>query len=563
MQKRPARLDAALLETAMTTDPSIRSVSLPEQHSHFEAISRGKREWEQTFDAVSDLILIIDTHHTISRVNRSMAARCGLALPDLPGRKCYEVFHKTSHPPAFCPFVRMLTEGGEQSAVFEEASLDAFFEVTVSPLMEAGTVIGCVHVARDVTERQRHDAERVALAHQLQQAHTLESLGVLAGRIAHDFNNILTVVLGHGIGEAPELSRESCDKNRLKKIELAASRAVCRHLLAYVGKTPRVKSEINLAVLVKEVVAMLKMGMAQNVALQHDVKSDVPKVFGMRGKVQQVVMNLVMNAVEAIGDGRGVVSVELGPVVVKEGQVAYDFFGNTMAAGTYARLDVADTGCGMSAEIQARIFDPFFTTKVSGRGLGLYALLNIVKAHKGTLQLCSHPGIGTTFKVYFPADVNADAAEPTPAPEERGGVCHESAANGSVLLLQDDAELRAAVAEMLSALGYATITAHTGYAVDAYRTSPAPVDLVVIDLNLHLDGIDAYEALRKESDSVPMVISCGSEKHAVSRYIAHDECAEVISKPYTQSQLQDLLTRLQKRVKATSGNSALATALGI
>jgi len=517
----------------------------------YQAVSRGKREWEQTFDAVPDLILIIDKNHTISRVNLAMAERCGLSPAGLPGRKCYEVFHGMSSPPACCPFARLMRDGVEHTEEIEEKNLAGFFEITVSPLYDdAGSLTACVHVARDVTGRKKAEEEQLALEQQLQQARKLESLGVLAGGIAHDFNNILMIILGHCFLAKEEADPELSSDNHLKQIEAAAHRAadLCRQMLNYAGKSPLVHTEIDLLFMVEDIVNMLKSAVKKNVCFELDFNRDVPHLTADKAKIQQIVMNLVVNAVEAIGDNNGIVRVALTTAVVEPGQANADYLGGIIAAGTYACLEVSDTGCGMDEETQKRVFEPFFTTKFTGRGLGMSAMIGIIKSHNGSLQLSSKLGEGTTFKVYFPLPAKPDTGELTEDPVvETGGLW--SAGNSidkTILLVDDEEELRNTGSSLLVALGFTVITASNGReALELFSDPASAIDLIVMDLTMpEMDGIETYRELRKTAPAVPILFCSGYGNNPISLHIRDDVYADSVSKPYDPNEVRKILARL-------------------
>lgn len=251
-------------------------------------------------------------------------------------------------------------------------------------------------------------AELIKLEQKFQQTQKLESLGVLAGGIAHDFNNILTVILGHcymiKMGVA---TKGASDKDQLDQIECAANRAadLCRQMLAYAGKSPLMQAEFNLCTLVEDLVRLLTSATAKHVTVNLELEKELPLIVGDSSQIQQVVMNLVINASEAIGENSGVITVGLHKVEIRPEEQEIDYFGNTVPPGEYACLRVADTGCGMSEESRRRIFEPFYTTKFTGRGLGMSAILGIVKTHSGAVQLTSSPGAGTTFTVFLPFGV--------------------------------------------------------------------------------------------------------------------------------------------------------------
>lgn len=370
-----------------------------------EEIRNAKQDWERTFDAVPDLIAIIDANHTITRVNKAMADLCALSPAELTGRKCHEVMHGISNPHSACPHARMMQDGLCQTEQVEEELLNRIFDVTVSPLYDAsGAITACVHVARDITERKRAEEEHQRLEQQFQQTQKLESLGVLAGGIAHDFNNILTIILGHCY-----ISRENIDSgmshsDHIRLIEAAANRAadLCRQMLAYAGKSEHVKIRMNLWLTVDEIVKILLSAFGENIKIDLRLNTDVPAIVGDGSQIQQIIMNLITNAAEAIGDAPGTVTVRLHRSTVEAGGDESDFAGESIRPGQYACIEVSDTGSGMDEETLKRIFEPFYTTKFTGRGLGMSAVLGIVGSHDGAIQLSSTLNAGTTIKVYFP-----------------------------------------------------------------------------------------------------------------------------------------------------------------
>ena len=406
---------------------------IKERKTIYRAVSRGKREWEQTFDAVPDLIAIIDQEYSISRVNRAMAERCGLNPEEMVGRKCYDVVHGLTKPPDFCQFATMMQVGLQQRFEMDEQILNGSFDVTVTPLCEeTGQITACVHVARDITERIKSEKERWVFEQQLQQTQKLESLGVLAGGIAHDFNNILTIILGHCYISMEEINSGITNKSHLQQIEVASNRAaeLCRQMLAYAGKSPLVQTQVNMWLLVDDIVKMLQSVIQKSVHVELDLKRDIPDITGDASQIQQIVMNLIINASEAIGDNKGTIRVELEKVNVPPGSADATFLGNPVLAGSYALLQVSDDGCGMDEETQKRIFEPFYTTKFTGRGLGMSAVLGIIKSHNGAINISSQTGVGTTFKVYFPLSNKSKAVEEIPlaltAPDSNSKILDEA-----------------------------------------------------------------------------------------------------------------------------------------
>jgi PAS domain S-box-containing protein len=253
----------------------------------------------------------------------------------------------------------------------------------------------------DITKRKQAEKDRQLLEQQFQQAQKLESLGVLAGGIAHDFNNILTVIISSC---ALAQMRPQMVGDLLPEIEKAAQRAavLCGQMLAYAGKSMMNMKKVKIAALVDDTVRMLKSTLNQNVEIRAYLAENLPAIKGDASQLGQVVMNLFINASEAIGVMPGTIHVSLVKCEIKPNQDIKDHLGTAIPAGWYACLEVTDNGCGMDEETRNRLFEPFFTTKFTGRGLGMAATLGIIQAHNGALHCSSQPGHGTTFKVYLP-----------------------------------------------------------------------------------------------------------------------------------------------------------------
>ncbi len=266
------------------------------------------------------------------------------------------------------------------------------------------TVTGRQRLLRYLDERNSAEEEKLALQQRIQQGQKLESLGVLTGGIAHDFNNILGVIIGHcGL---LKLRPEKVAVN-IPEIEKAAERAaeLCRQMLAYAGKSQSIITQVDMTTLVDEMVRMLKTTIPQSAVIKPELSADVPPIKGDREQIRQIVMNLIINAAEAIGEVQGEIRVSLAKTEIREGDALKDHLGKIMPPGKYVCLEVTDTGCGMDDEIRSKIFEPFYTTKLFGRGLGLPATLGIITSHKGALQLFSQPVHGTTFKVFLPVSI--------------------------------------------------------------------------------------------------------------------------------------------------------------
>ncbi|PKN11731.1 MAG: hybrid sensor histidine kinase/response regulator [Deltaproteobacteria bacterium HGW-Deltaproteobacteria-4] len=498
-----------------------------------EAVRQGKREWERTFDALPDLIAIMDTEWTISRSNKAMAARCGLSVEEMIGRKCYELVHGLDAPPACCPGFELLESGAMHSIDIEEKGLGGSFDVTVSPLTnEDGRITSFVHIMRDITERKAAQEEKLALERQFQQAQKMESLGVLAGGIAHDFNNILAVILGNCslVKQRPEMAVEL-----VPEIEIAAERAtdLCRQMLVYRGKTQFIPVPVKMTDLVGEMCKLLRPTIPHQVEILQNLENDLPSIHGDASQLRQIVMNLMINAAEALGENHGEISVALTRVELGRGRGEVDYLSKAISAGDYLCLKIADNGCGMDDVTSKRLFEPFYTTKFTGRGLGMPAVLGIITTHKGALQFSSQPGQGSSFLIYLPLHspdfVGVAPMEVTAAKQE----------GGTILLVEDERQLREIAKALIEELGYTVIVAANGKeALELYQAGAREITLVVTDIDMPvMNGYELCKALKKINNALPIILSSGFGDQYDTTQITAETISGFLSKPYSFEQL--------------------------
>lgn len=397
----------------------------------------------------------------------------------------------------------------------------------------------------DVTERILAQQENDELERRLLHAQKLESLGVLAGGVAHDFNNLLTAILGQlGLlrreldqGE-PRVERVRRGLDQIESIGLRAA-DLTRQLLAYSGKGSRVVEPVNLCLLVDEMASILDVARSKKAALRRECDPDMALIVADRSQLQQVVMNLLTNASEAIGDEPGTISIRIKPVRYTREELRA-IYGDPweLDAGLYVTLEVDDTGCGMNDEAMRRLFDPFFTTKFAGRGLGMSAVLGIMRAHKGAIRVRSSEGEGSSFLLAFPA-----TSSEVERRVERAGV-RASSGVGTVLVADDEPFVRKTLAMLLGTLGYSVVEAENGAeAVARFRAHRAQIVLVIMDLTMPvLSGIDAMNELRKMDRDVPIALSSGYTDAAVRDVIAWPTV--FLQKPYTIEELERVLAML-------------------
>lgn len=409
----------------------------------------------------------------------------------------------------------------------------------------SGKVVRIVGTVRDSSKLREEQEERERMSHKLQEAQKLESLGVLAGGIAHDFNNLLTSILGNINLAQIELPLSSAVHAYLDDVEKASIRAadLCKQMLAYSGKGRFVVKRVGLTEIVEEMMQLLQVSISKQAVLKYNLDNNLPAVAADPTQIRQIVMNLVINASEAVDDKSGIISITTGLIRVDEDYLKGTYLAPNIPAGDYVFLEVSDSGCGMDKETRERIFDPFFTTKFTGRGLGLAAVLGIVRGHNGALKVYSESGKGTTFKLLLPCakGESEDAgAVLIPLAKTRG--------EGLVLVVDDEETVRATSARMLESAGYTVKIASDGCeGVEAFRESAHEIKLVLLDLTMpHLDGVEAFRAMRQiREDACVMLMSGYNEQEAVQRFTGKG-LAGFVQKPF---QIQTLLGKVKEALE--------------
>jgi PAS domain S-box-containing protein len=391
----------------------------------------------------------------------------------------------------------------------------------------------------DLTEHLNTEREKHVLEQQLLQAQKLESLGVLAGGIAHDFNNILAVIIGNCY--LAKMNFGNAGKH-IPDIEKAAERAaeLCRQMLAYAGKTDFVLKNFNLGITVDDMVIMLRSTINQNVKISLSIPDVVPVISGDESQIRQIIMNLIINASEAIGDVQGnvIVSVAMESITIESAKK--DCQGSGIAPGCYVCLEVSDDGCGMDTETKNRIFEPFFTTKFTGRGLGMSAVLGIIKAHHGALDMESEKGLGTTFKVYLPIQKNNRSDEQLP---QQSSESESWRGSGTILLVEDEETIVSVAQAILEKLGFSVIIASNGVeALKQYQDNVSVITLVITDIGMPImDGYEFISRLKALNPGVRIIISSGFGDSVITSRIPTEEIVGLISKPYNIIQMCEVL----------------------
>jgi PAS domain S-box-containing protein len=496
---------------------------------------RAENELNLFFDLVPDMICIATTDGYFKKINKAWEDVLGYSREELAKLPLPDLIHPDDLAVTTAEVEKQLA--GRHTINFtnrfrcKDGSY-RWFEWASVPATDQSLLFA---VARDVTARKNAEEEKLLLEQQFQQAQKMESLGVLAGGIAHDFNNILAIIMGN----CSLAQRDTVNTAKyLKEMEKATDRAaaLCRQMLTYAGKAQLTRSQVNLRVLVDEMIAMLKATLPRNVIIKPDLRTDCPHIHGDASQIRQILMNLLINASEAIGESQGEIRVSLVNIIVTVGREK-DYHGKEIPAGDYVRLEVTDTGCGMDEETIGRIFEPFYTTKFTGRGLGMSAVLGIIAAHQGALQLYSQIGRGTTFKVYLPSDdggAHSDL-ETTPAAPWHG--------SGTVLLVEDEEMVKSVANDLLAMLGFTVIEASNGKeALELYRNNASGITLVITDMGMPvMDGYTLFRELKRLDPALPIIISSGFGDSIVTTRIAKEDIDGLISKPYNFERLREVV----------------------
>ncbi|HTP09499.1 MAG TPA: GAF domain-containing protein, partial [Anaerolineae bacterium] len=445
---------------------------------------------------------------------------------DLIGRSMFEIVRSQ---PRIVEALDLALRGETLDIVVEFEQ--RMFEMWLSPLTSPqGKRNGAIGVVVDITERERTEEA-------LRRAQKMESLGLLAGGIAHDFNNLLVAILGQTSLALAQLSVDHPAHAPIEKAVAASRRAadLTRQLLAYSGRGQFERRPIDLNHLIQENLHFFEVAVPKHVALRSDLAVPLPLIVGDAGQLQQVIMNMIINAAEAIGENNGEVIVRTRvQYLTSEALVAWQIGDEKLASGDYVLLSIEDNGQGMDAETLARIFDPFFSTKFTGRGLGLAAVLGIVRGHGGGLKVDSAPNVGTTFEIVLPGGMVERLEPETPPTLQEADMVQQV-----VLVIDDEEPVRDAVTDILDLEGLPVLTASDGQTgIGLYREHQGEIGLILLDLSMPgLNGEETFHELRKIDAHVRVLLSSGySQDEVAARFTGQSEVG-FIQKPYDAEQL--------------------------
>jgi len=391
---------------------------------------------------------------------------------------------------------------------------------------------------RTVQEQRDAEAARLMLERKMLHGQKLESLGVLAGGIAHDFNNLLVGILGHASLALRDADEDTRLHRSLSQVETSALRAadLTRQLLAYSGKGHFHVQPLDISSLVDEMMSLTAVTIHKKAKLRLDLEEDLPPVDADATQLQQIVLNLVTNASDALGPSGGRITVSTSQVDADAQFLAGPWLPEPVEPGSYVCLEISDTGAGIAPETLARMFEPFFSTKGAGRGLGLSAVLGIVQGHRGALRIYTEPEQGTSFKVIFPA-----SASTLCAPQHVQKPASRSFAGGLALFVDDDPAVLELGQEVLRRLGFTVLGASDGQAaVKLFEQCADGLSLVVLDMTMPaLDGAETFHKMHELHPGIPTILSSGYNENDATGRLAGQTPAGFLQKPWTAQQLED------------------------
>jgi len=508
-----------------------------------DALRESEERLQDVLDNSTAVISVKDMDGRYLLVNRRFEDLFHLAHGHTVGKTDFDIF-PAGQAETFRHNDSIVLGRGVPVEFEETATLDDVVRTYLSikfPMRGAGgQIYGLCTIATDITERQRLDAK-------LREAAKLESLGVLAGGIAHDFNNLLVGILGHASLLQQDVPEASPTWEALNSIVQAGERAaqLTRQMLAYAGRGQFLIAPLDLSAQIRQITKLTSAALPKHVDLRLSLGADLPAIDADAGQLQQLAMNLILNAAEAVDPAAGKVEVTTG---VEEWSAAalQNLTAGELAPGSFVVLRVRDSGCGMDRATLDRIFDPFFTTKFTGRGLGLAAALGILRAHHAGIHVESRPGEGSTFTVLFPP-----AAHPARAP--RLPAAHAGPLAGRILIVDDEPSVRQMAQATLARQGFSVAAVEHGQAaLDWLQDHNAAVDLLLLDLAMPvLSGDATLAAVRSRYRDILVICSSGyGEREARERF--GPGAVAFLQKPYTASQLADAVAKALKARRPVS-----------
>lgn len=509
-----------------------------------------KTFWLTTFNKSPDIIYIVNKEYKIIKANEQFFSTFHISPENLENFHCYDIVHKTTTIADYCHHKKVLNELKSMTHEAFSPELKKWFYITIAPLIDnTNNLMGTLHILKDITPLKKSQEEKLHIERKLLQTQKLESLGILAGGVAHDFNNFLMGILGNA--ELALMKRDELPSDVIKNLETIKkitekAANLTQQMLAYSGKGKFLLKEIELNSFLKDIFDLIKVSIPKKAVIHLNLDTSKQLfIKGDPGQIEQVIMNLIINAGEALDSKEGLITISTGRQWCdkKYFSETIDAISNDLSEGDYVFFEVTDTGIGMDKETMAKIFEPFFTTKFTGRGLGLSAIQGIVRGHNGAIRVYSEKGKGTSFKIIFPAVQKTE------------NIAHEMKEmekilniNGCVMVVDDEYMVREATNKMLELMGLKTILGKDGKeALSIFKERHDDIAIVLLDLTMPgLNGDEVFRELKKIKPDVKVILMSGYNDQETSQRLVGRGITAFIQKPFSYEKLKEKIENILK-----------------
>lgn len=492
---------------------------LTERKKMEDQVFQIKQDWEETFNIITDMITVHDKDFNIIRYNKAAEKILGLSFLNITKEKCYNFYHGTACAPAGCPSCMTFKTGVPSTVELFEPHLNMFIEIRAIPRFDSEhNLIGLIHVVRDITEHKK-------VENHLRQSQKMEAVGQLAGGVAHDFNNIITAIIGYSSIMKMKAGEDEYFRGLIDNVLAASEKAanLVQSLLAFSRKQVSNPEPVRINEIIKSIQKLLSIAAGEDIELKIELTEDLIVTADIV-QIEQVMMNLCTNARDAMPAG-GTLTIKTGSAELTRDFITAHGYGEE---GRYALISVSDTGVGMDENTRQRIFEPFFTTKEFGKGtgLGLSIVYGIIKQHKGYITCQSEQGKGTTFNIYLPVVKAAMGEIKRIEPAEPAGAAR------TILFAEDEEEFRNTMKQILESSGYNVIEAVDGADAVHKFTENNNIDLLLFDIIMpKMSGKEAYDRIRNIKPDVKALFISGYPADFTNKYGVMEEGMNSISKP--------------------------------
>ncbi len=522
------------------------------RHAHDQQLKISEQWFRTTLESIGDGVITTDQAAQVTYMN-SVAAQMLATQPSQaigqPVTAVIPLYDPQTQQPLDAHPVQMVLNGGAGMQLNHDLLLrmpdnsETWIDNSAAPIqLEAGPTLGTVMVFRDASARRQAEHERLDLQRRQEEIRHLERLHVLSGGVAHDLNNLLTGILGYTQLGRLDSGNTALIDDALAQIETICHRAteLTQHLLAYAGRTQLSVQLVDMNKVVRDVLDELRRSLLQNIHVALELQPSLPAISSDPGHIHQIVLNLIVNATEAVASNAGSITIRTATRTFPAMPATATLTRVALEAGSYVVLEVADTGLGMDQATCTRIFEPFFSTKFAGRGLGLAAVMGNIRTHGGTILLNSAVGTGTSFTVVLPASAEVAQAESAAKPTSSW------AGHGTVLVIDDQAMVRQVLQRLLVQIGFTVLLADTGGAgLAQIEQADAPLACILLDLTLpDLPTSEIIQRARAIQPTLPVLLMSGYSQEDVDDVLGNTSRIRFLAKPFTMEMLRSSLRQV-------------------